>query len=108
MEKLLKLFKSHRAALAALGLLLVVTNPELRALIMLADAVGAGLILLTMSGYLKLAWHTVVARAPDAARSSWRVATRGVQGLAMSRNVSTMGMHAMTQCRCLLALRRPG
>ncbi|WP_431264989.1 hypothetical protein ACQ859_05965 [Roseateles chitinivorans] len=103
----MKLFKTHRAVIVgALGLLLFVSNPELRALIMLADAVGAGVLLLAMSGYLKLVWHTVVVDAPDVARNFWHVAFRCLQGLAMGRNISTMGMHVTTQCRGVLALRR--
>lgn len=109
MEKLLNWLKAHRTSLvSALGLLLVVSNPELRALIMLGDAVGAGLLLLLMSGYLKFAWHVVITRAPHLARICWRVAVRGVHGIALGRNILTLGMLSLAHCRSLLTMRRPG
>lgn len=107
MEKFLKFFKTYRKVFGLLGLLLVVTNPELRALIMLADAVGAGLLLLTMSGHLRLAWQTVISQGPELASKTWHAAIRGLQGMAMSRNVLALGLMALGHCRCLLALKRP-
>ena len=107
MAKLLKFLKTNRKVFGVLGLLLVVSNPELRALIMLADAVGVGLLLLTMGGYLRLVWQTVVSQGPGVASKTWHAAVRGLQGIAMSRNVLTLGLMAIAQCRCLLALKRP-
>ena len=107
MERFLKLFKTHRKVLGLLGLLLVVTNPELRALIMLADAVGAAVLLLTMSGYLRLVWQTLLSQGPQVASKTWHAAVRGLQGIALSRNILTLSLMTIGQCRGLLALKHP-
>lgn len=107
MERFLKLFKAHRKVIGLLGLLLVVTNPELRALIMLADAVGAGLLLVAMSGYLRLVWRPLLSQGPEGASKTWHAAVRGLQGIALSRNVLTLSLMTIGQCRGLLELKHP-
>jgi len=98
MRKLLEMMRTRSAQMALLGVLLLVTNPELRALLMLGDALGLGLILLTINGYLKLAWQVAMARVGGGVGLIGLVA-RGLHGLALGRNVLALAVLAVQQVR---------
>lgn len=86
--------------MALLGVLLLVTNPELRALLMLGDALGLGLILLTINGYLKLAWQVAMARVGGGVGLLGLV-SRGLYGIALGRNVLALTVLAVQQVRVM-------
>lgn len=100
MRKFLQLIRTRSAQIALLGVLLLVTNPELRALLMLGDALGLGLILLTINGYLKLAWQVTMARVGGGVGLLGLV-SRGLYGIALGRNVLALTVLAVQQVRVM-------